>query len=242
VGEGEVSTARAQPPITAAATSIKGRREVMNEPDEMSPGNRPSERRVVQSLRRIALEILVGFVGVYAAFALSAYKDQRDQIERRHQIKRALIAELAPMPLLNRNNAAAYREVLAAWDSSVAAGVKRAPRPFFQAVGVQNHVWEATKASGGLQLLDAPTFFQLSEYYSQWSNMLAQYAQLRDFSISEIYPGIDRGVESFYIPGTSKPRPIFAVYHWDLEQLARMSDRLARRSDSLIKVLALDTI
>jgi hypothetical protein len=44
-------------------------------------------------MRRITVEIVVGFIGVYAAFALTAYKERRDQVERRHQIKRALIAE-----------------------------------------------------------------------------------------------------------------------------------------------------
>jgi hypothetical protein len=42
------------------------------------------------TLSRIALEIVIGFIGVYAAFALGAYKERRDLIDRRHQIKRAL--------------------------------------------------------------------------------------------------------------------------------------------------------
>ena len=214
----------------------------MSESAEVSDGNRLRERPVVQSFRRIALEIVIGFIGVYAAFALSAYKEQRDRIDRRHQIKRALIAELAPMPRLNRYNADGYRRTLAHWDSSIAAGRRIAPQPFFQASGVENHVWETTKSSGGLELLDAPTFFRLSQFYSQWTNMLAVYGQLRDFSVAQILPEIDRGVDGFYEPGTSKPKPIFAVYRWDLSQLARMSDQLSVWSDSLIRVLAKDTI
>lgn len=61
------------------------------------PENRSNERPVVQSLRRIALEIIIGFVGVYAAFALSAYKERADAIDRRHQLKRALIREIVPL-------------------------------------------------------------------------------------------------------------------------------------------------
>jgi hypothetical protein len=214
----------------------------MSESGEVSDGNRSRERPVVQSLRRIMLEIVIGFIGVYAAFALSAYKEQRDRVDRRHQIKRALIAELKPMPELNRYNADGYRRTLAHWDSSVAEERKIIPQPFFQATGVENHVWETTKASGGLELLDAPTFFRLSQFYSQWTNMLAVYGQLRDFSVREILPGTERGADSFYQSGTSKARPIFAVYRWDLSQLARMSDQLSVWSDSLIKVLAKDTI
>jgi hypothetical protein len=50
-----------------------------------------------RTLSRIALEIVIGFVGVCAAFALGAYKERRDMIDRRHQIKRALIAEIRPI-------------------------------------------------------------------------------------------------------------------------------------------------
>jgi hypothetical protein len=242
VGDGDVSTAREQAPMTAADAKINGRREFMTEPNEVSPRNRSSERHVVQSLQRIALEIIVGFVGVYAAFALSAYKETRDRIDRRHQIKRALIAELKPMPALNRYNAGGYLGTLAHWDSSLAAGKKIIPQPFYQATAVQNHVWETAKASGGLELLDVPTFLKASQFYSQWGNMLAVYGQLREFSITQIYPGIDRGIDSFYQPGTSKPREIFAVYRWDLAQLARMSDQLSVWSDSLITQLSKDTI
>ncbi|HEY4303781.1 MAG TPA: hypothetical protein VGM82_04905 [Gemmatimonadaceae bacterium] len=51
--------------------------------------NRSSDRPIVQSLRRITLEIIIGFIGVYAAFALSAYKARSDAVDRRHQIKRS---------------------------------------------------------------------------------------------------------------------------------------------------------
>jgi hypothetical protein len=42
-----------------------------------TPDNRSAQRPVVQSLARIAVEMLVAFVGIYAAFALSAYRSAR---------------------------------------------------------------------------------------------------------------------------------------------------------------------
>ena len=59
--------------------------------------------------------------------------------------------------------------------------------------------------------------------------------------LSEVDCLVMRSV-GFVIVSTSKARPIFAVYRWDLSQLARMSDQLSVWSDSLIKVLAKDTI
>jgi hypothetical protein len=134
----------------------------------------PTEQRslsdVRRTLTRIALEILIGFVGVYAAFALSAYKERRDLVDRRHQIKRALIAEVRPIVALARSNAPAYDSALAAFDSSVKAG-RPAPYPFVESIGLADHVWEATKQGGGLNLIDVPTFVALSQFYNMNSNM-----------------------------------------------------------------------
>jgi hypothetical protein len=57
-------------------------------------------------------------------------------------------------------------------------------------------VWEATKQAGGLNLIDVPTFVALSQFYNMNSNMLAQYAQLRDFSIAEILPRQTSGLRA----------------------------------------------
>lgn len=201
-----------------------------------------SNRRILQSLRRLAVEMLVGFVGVYAAFALSAYKDKRDQIERRHQIKRALIAEIRDVSKLARMNGPEYGKVLAQFDSAVAAGTKPAPRPFFEAVDWGNHVWEATKQAGGLTILDPPTFFRLSEFYNITDDMYAQYGQMREITITQIFPGLERGPDAFYLPGTTTLRPIFGVYRTDLRRLEQMNGSIARIGDGLIATLAKDTI
>jgi hypothetical protein len=143
---------------------------------------------VRRTLSRIALEIIIGFVGVYAAFALSAYKERRDLIDRRHQIKRALVAEIRPMVTLARHNERGYREFLTAFDSSVKAG-RPAPHPFIETVSLADHIWEATKQAGGLNLIDVPTFVDLATFYNANSQMFGQYAQLREFSLTEILLG-----------------------------------------------------
>src|ERR1044072_6048634 len=94
-----------------------------------------SENR--RTLSRIALEIVIGFVGVYAAFALGAYKERRDMIDRRHQIKRALIAEIRPIVQVAENNVAGCERALADFDSSVKAG-RPAPQPFIESVALND--------------------------------------------------------------------------------------------------------
>jgi hypothetical protein len=204
-------------------------------------GESRASRSIVHSLRRIALEVLVGFVGVYAAFALSAWKDRQDRVERRHQIKRALIAEIRPMVELAKHNAPGYGEFLDRFDSTAKAGTPR-PHPFIETLSVTDHVWEATKQAGGLEILDVPTFVRLSAFYNENSQMVAQYAQLRDFSIAEILPRIDGGENAFLVPGTKELPTAFGLYRTALRRLRAMNTTMAADGDSLIVLLARDTI
>lgn len=194
-----------------------------------------------RALSRIALEIIIGFIGVYAAFALGAYKERRDMIDRRHQIKRALIAEIRPIVQNAESNVAGYERALAAFDSSVKAG-QPAPQPFIESVGLNDHVWEATKQAGGLNLIDVPTFVALSRFYNMNSNMFAQYAQLREFSIAEILPRQAGGPRAFLEPGTTNERAPFVIYRRALKRLANMSRSLRAGGDTLLVWLARDTI
>jgi hypothetical protein len=194
-----------------------------------------------QTLSRIALEIVIGFIGVYAAFALDAYKERRDMIDRRHQIKRALIAEIRPIVQTAGNNIAGYERALAEFDSSVKAG-SPAPQPFIESVGLNDQVWEATKQAGGLNLIDVPTFVALSQFFNMNSNMLAQYAQLREFSIAEILPRQSGRPRAFLEPGTTNERASFLVYRRALRRLANMSRSLRSGGDTLLVRLAQDTI
>jgi len=200
-----------------------------------------SNRRILQSMRRLAVEILVGFVGVYAAFALSAYKDKRDEIDRRHQIKRALIVEIRGLAATSRRNAGGWGRLSAQFDSSAAAGNPKS-FPFVEPLSVSTHVWDATKQASGLNLLDVPTFVMLADFYSRESMMSAQYNELRDFYMSDVLPRLSKGPASFYLPGTRTLLPQFGIYHYALKRLGGMDSTLARFGDTLIVKLAKDTI
>jgi hypothetical protein len=205
--------------------------------------NRSTDRPIVQSLRRITLEIIIGFIGVYAAFALSAYKERADGIERRHQIKRALIREIIPLVDISKHNAGAYRLFLAQFDSAVKAGGRPTPRAFAEPLGLSMDVWEGTKQAGGLNLLDVPTFVRVSQFYNSWNRMAAYYGQLRDLSVNMILPNAGRNADVFYDAKTGELRPPFQqVYRTDLRVLDNISVETAKNGPDVIKLLARDTI
>ena len=210
---------------------------------ESTAGNRSKERPVIQSLRRIGLEIIIGFVGVYAAFALSAYKDRADAIDRRHQIKRALIREIIPLADVSRRNAGGYRRVLVKFDSAVKAGGHPTPQAFVQPLALSMDVWESTKQAGGLNLIDVPTFVRVSQVYNSWNSMSAYSAQLRDLSTRLILPNAGRNPDAFYDPKTGELRPELArIYRLDLETLDNLSVNAAKNGSEVITILARDTL
>jgi hypothetical protein len=214
----------------------------MDETERVLNGSRSNNRPIVQSLRRITLEIVVGFVGVYAAFALSAYKEHADMIERRHQIKRALIREIIPLVDVSKRNAGTYRSFLVRFDSAVKAGAKPMPHPFVEPLALSMDVWEGTKQAGGLNLLDVPTFVRVSQFYNSWNRMSAYYAQLRDISVNVILPNAGTNMEVFYDAKSGALRPEFQlVYRTDLRVLDNISANAARNGDEVIAILARDT-
>lgn len=205
------------------------------------PKAQPSNRRILKSSRRLAVEILVGFVGVYAAFALSAYKDRRDQIERRHQIKRALIVEIKQIAEISRKNAGGWGMLNAKFDSTVAAGHPQS-YAFIEPLSLNAHVWEATKQAGGLNLIDVPTFVMLADFYNRESQMHAQYDELRQFYVSDVLPRVSKEPDAFYLSGTRTLLPQFGIYHYALKRLDGMDSTIARAGDALVVRLATDTI
>lgn len=191
-------------------------------------------------LARITIEILVGFVGVYAAFALTAYHERQDTIDRRHQIKRALIAEIRPIVALARRNDSEYVRIRTRLDSSIAAG-RPAIRPFTEPYAIVDHVWEATKQAGGLTVLDVPTFFAVSNFYNDNSQMLAQYEQLRDLSLNRLLPQLARP-EQLLDAATKRPGPLLQLYNVGLDRVGGYNRMIVSDGDSVLAMLARDTL
>jgi hypothetical protein len=208
--------------------------------DDSTPSVRDAGVR--RMLLRIAVEILVGFVGVYAAFALTAYHERQAAVERRHQLKRALIVEVAFLDdIMHRN--LTYDSILVAFDSAMKAGKRPIPRSFAQPTAVRTDIWDAIKLSGGLSLLDVPTFSLAANFYSSVGGLLETYAQLRDVSTRIILPNRDRGPDAFYDAKTGRLRSDVAdVYYFDMRVAGNYAKTAVVQGDSLLKILGRDTL
>jgi hypothetical protein len=189
-----------------------------------------------RSLAAIALEILVGFVGVYAAFALAASHERRELADRRRQIRAALVEEIRDIKRGTGSAAAGTGRWLASFDSATKAGGRPSLQPVLTSEHFDTHVWNATQQSGGLLLLDVPTYVRLSAYYNGLARGFDELTRLRERSESILLPNMDRGPDEIY----SAPGKIRMKYVWYPMGMKRVRDiavDVNGQSDSLIALL-----
>jgi hypothetical protein len=183
---------------------------------------------------RLGFELVVIFVGVYSAFAISEYQKRRDADERRHQIRQALVTEIESITSNTRRVATILPPQLAALDSAIAAGMRPPLEPVLEPIRVETHMWEATLQSGGLDLFDVPTIYALSSFYNQLNDGFEQIVQLNRLSETMLLPNLDRGPGEFYDPLTGHLKPKYRWYPRGYGRLARIAGEITAQGDSLV--------
>lgn len=194
---------------------------------------------------RLLLELLVVFVGVYAASAVQQRQQQkRDEADaqrqveranqRRSQLSEALIREIESITSNTRRVARAFPPMLAQFDSLIDARRYPALEPLIEPVRFENHMWNATLASGGLELFDVPTVYALSSFYNELNEGFATLSQLRDLSERMLLPNADAAKSEFYDLGSGQLRPKYMWYITQQQRLARLARQITEEGDSVV--------
>lgn len=194
-------------------------------------------QRSVRTIGRFAVELLVVFVGVYAAFALSEHQRQRVAEVRREQLELALVHEIQGVIENTGRVAASIPSSLENFDSLVAADARPQLRPMIEPVRVETHMWEAVLQSGGLDLFDVPTVYRLSQFYNQLNAGFEQLAQLRSLSETVLIPNLGQDEDEFYDPESGELRPKYAWHRHGLGRLGHLSAGITALGDSLVAEL-----
>jgi len=167
------------------------------------------------------IELLIVFVGVYAAFKLHEHQAEREAARHRSQIQAALLREIEQITVRTELAATNLDRLVAACDSLRAVGECPSLVPLEEPVRVRAHMWDAALQSGGLNLLPVHTLYRISEFYNILNAALEQLEQLRHFSEREIIPRLDQDPTLLFCgEETSELRPQFA---WYLETQRRMA-------------------
>lgn len=200
----------------------------------MTDRSEPARRAL---LVRPALELVVVFIGVYAAFALSEYESRRDANERRHQLQAALVSEIRDIASNTRRVAEALPPLLARFDSAVAAGARPPLQPWIEPIRLQPHMWEATLQSGALDIFDVPTVYEISQFYNELNAGFEQLAQLRELSEAVLIPELGESSDEFY-DSANRLRPKYTWYRDGLGRLSQLASGITVRGDSLVAALS----
>ena len=193
------------------------------------------ERSHLSRLGRWAAELLLVFVGVYAAFWLNNYQQHQQDAERRDQILASTERTLSGGIESNKVNRLEQQREATEFRRALDAGEMPPLRPFVFTTDYSPGDFAAILQAGGVQLLDLETLNALrnDESVIRWGlSRMARYTKLSD---ELIVPNLDQDVSFFYDPATRKLRRRFEMYPEALDARVKFADDLERTHTKLLK-------
>jgi hypothetical protein len=194
------------------------------------------KRSRVSHFGRWVAELVLVFVGVYAAFWLNSYQQRQQDAERRDQILAFIEQTLREGIQSSKINRTQDQEPEAVkFRRALDAGEMPPLRPFTFITDYRESDLATMLQSGGVQLLDVQTLRALrsDESVIRWG--LARMARYQKLSDELIVPHLDQDISFFYDPATKKLRKQFEIYPEALEDTVKLANDLERTHTELLK-------
>src|SRR4029434_220977 len=185
---------------------------------------------------RWVAELVLVFIGVYAAFWLSNYQQQQQDAQRRDRILAFIEQTLREGIESSKTNRAKEQEPEAAeFRRALDAGEMPPLRPFVFITDYSPSDLATMLQAGGVQLLDVQTLRALrsDESVIRWG--LARMGRYQKLSDELIVPNLDQNISFFYDPATKKLRKQFEIYPKALEARVNFANELERTHTELLK-------
>jgi hypothetical protein len=180
-------------------------------------------------------ELVLVFLGVYAAFWLNSYQQHRQDAERRDQILASFEQQLREGIESGKINRAKQEREATEFQRALNAGEMPPLRPFVFTTDYSPTDWATMLQSGGVQLLDVQTLMAVrnDESVIRWGlSRMAWYQKLSD---ELIVPNLDQDISLFYDPATKKLRKRFEIYPEALDARVQFANKLERTHTELLK-------
>jgi hypothetical protein len=181
-------------------------------------------------------ELVLIFVGVYAAFWLNNYQQRQQDAQRRDQILAFIEQTLSEGIESSKINRAREQEPEAAeFRRALDAGEMPPLRPFVFITDYSPSDLATMLQSGGVQLLDVQTLKALrnDESVIRWG--LARMTRYQKLSDDLIVPNLGQDISFFYDPVTKKLRKQFEIYPQALVARVDFAHELERTHTELLK-------
>jgi len=195
------------------------------------------EKRKALSARlaRWAAELVLVFIGVYAAFWLNGYQQHQQEAKRRDQILGSIERILREGIEGGRKNTVQEEREAAEFQHALDAGQMPPLQPFVFITDYNAGDLATLLQSGGVELLDVETLTALrnDESVIRWGlSRIARYQKLSD---ELIVPNLDQDISFFYDPVTRKLRKRFEIYPDALQATVKFAHDLDRTHTELLK-------
>jgi len=184
---------------------------------------------------RWVAELILVFVGVYAAFWLNSYQQHREEAARRNQILASFEQQLREGIDSGKINRAKQEQEASEFRRALDAGEMPPLQPFVFITDYSPSDWATMLQSGGVQLLDVQTLMAVrnDESVIRWGlSRMAWYQKLSD---EMIVPNLDQEISFFYDPATKKLRKRFEIYPDALNARVTFANGLERTHIELLK-------
>src|SRR6266496_6789831 len=186
-------------------------------------------------LVRWTAELVLVFIGVYAAFWLNNYQQHEQEAKHRDRILASLERTLREGIASGKVNAVQEERERAKFQRALDAGEMPPLPPYVFTTDYSPGDFAALLQSGGVQLLDVETLTALrnDESVIRWGlSRMARYQKLSD---ELIVPNLDQDISFFYDPATKKLRKRFEIYPEALQATVKFANDLEHTHTELLK-------
>ena len=193
------------------------------------------KRSLLSRIGRWTAELVLVFVGVYAAFWLNNYQQRQQDQERHDRILASIEQTLREGIESNRDSRAKEQKQVAEFRRALDAGEMPPLHPFVFTTDYSPGDFATILQSGGIQLLELETLIALrkDESVIRWGlSGMARYQKLSD---ELIVPNLHQDISFFYDPTTKKLRKQFEIYPEALQATVKFANDLERTHTALLK-------
>jgi hypothetical protein len=180
-------------------------------------------------------ELVLVFVGVYAAFWLNNLQQHREDARRRDQILASLEQEFLKGIESGKIAGAREERQAAEFRRALNAGEMPSLHPFVFTTDYSPGDIATFLQSGGVQLLDVKTLMALRELESVIRWGLSDMQRYQRLSDELIVPNLDQDISFFYDPATRKLRKRFEIYPEALQATVKFARDLEQTHTELLK-------
>jgi uncharacterized protein YukE len=190
---------------------------------------------LLSRIGRWTAELVLVFVGVYAAFWLNNYQQRQQDQERHDRILASIEQTLREGIESNNVSRAKEQQQVAEFRRALDAGEMPPLHPFVFTTDYSPGDFATILQSGGIQLLELETLTALrkDESVIRWGlSGMARYQKLSD---ELIVPNLNQDISFFYDPTTKKLRKQFDIYPEALQATVKFANDLERTHTALLK-------